>query len=83
MPALHYPVVMLDFGKIRTLREAAGLNQEQAAKKAGIGSKSRWADIESGARANITIDTLDRIAAALDVEPADLLVKVKAKRGSK
>lgn len=81
MTVLDYPIWMLDYEKIRTLREKLGLNQEEAAKLAGLGSKSRWSDIETGERANVRLDTLGKIAAALKVEPADLLLKKK--RGGK
>lgn len=72
---------MLDFEKIRILRKKLGLNQEDAAKLAGLGSKGRWADIETGERANVRLDTLGKIATALKVEPAELLLKKK--RGGK
>ena len=64
---------MVDFLKIKRLREAKELSQEAAAKLAGIPSRQRWNDIESGRKPNITIDTLDKIARALGVKAADLL----------
>ena len=51
---------------IRGARLAAGLSQEDAAGRAGVGYK-RWQEIEAGA-ANPTIRTLDRIAITLGVE---------------
>lgn len=51
---------------IRRERLAAGLSQEEAAARASIGYK-RWQEVESG-RVNMTIRTLARIAAALDVD---------------
>ena len=56
---------MLDVGKIRRLREAAGLSQGQSAQKAGIGTRQRWHGIESGANLNIELETLYRIAKAV------------------
>lgn len=51
---------------IRRERLAAGLSQEEAAARASIGYK-RWQEIETG-RVNLTIRTLARMAAALDVD---------------
>jgi transcriptional regulator with XRE-family HTH domain len=62
----------LDAKKLRKAREAAGLTQEDAARRARVGSRQRWNDIEHGRR-NISLDTLDRIAAALGVSAKDLL----------
>src|SRR5438094_505298 len=65
---------LLDVAKMRKIRLARGLSQEEAAKRAGIrGGKARWANIETGRRANITMDTLARIAAALECDPTELL----------
>jgi transcriptional regulator with XRE-family HTH domain len=64
--------VLRDIAKrIRDERLAAGLSQEEAAARASIGYK-RWQEIE-GARANLTVRTLARIAAALDVEFWDIV----------
>jgi transcriptional regulator with XRE-family HTH domain len=52
--------------RIRAARLAAGLSQETAAERSGVGYK-RWQEIEGGA-ANPTIRTLDRIATTLGVE---------------
>jgi transcriptional regulator with XRE-family HTH domain len=51
---------------IRRARLVAGLSQEDAAARSGIGYK-RWQEIEGGA-ANPTIRTLDRIATTLGIE---------------
>lgn len=66
---------VLDTGKMRQLREKLGLTQEQAAERAGLPSRARWNDIESGRKINITLGTLDAIAKALHVHGADLLKK--------
>jgi transcriptional regulator with XRE-family HTH domain len=50
---------------IRHARLAAGLSQENAAARSGVGYK-RWQEIEAGS-ANPTIRTLDRIATTLGV----------------
>jgi DNA-binding XRE family transcriptional regulator len=64
----------LDTEKLRSAREKAGLTQEQAAQKSGIGrTRQKWSDLENGERTNITLNTLDRIAAALGVKAKDLL----------
>lgn len=73
-------VGLLDVEKIRELRTARGWTQQQAADHADLpGGKVRWGDIETGRRANVTLETLERIADALGVEPRDLL-KAKPRR---
>jgi transcriptional regulator with XRE-family HTH domain len=73
---------LLDTEKMKALRLAKGLSQHAAAALAGLrGGRSRWADIETGTRPNITLETLASIAAALECDPADLLAtKPPAKR---
>ena len=66
-------VVPIDTLKIKTLREALGWTMQQAADAAGIRSRQRWNDIESGIRPNPTIDTVQRMAQALGVKVDDLL----------
>lgn len=56
---------------IRRLRKDAGLSQEQLAFDAGI-KRSYLSDMERGVR-NPTVRAVGRIAAALNVSPADLL----------
>jgi transcriptional regulator with XRE-family HTH domain len=63
----------LDIEKIKTLRERAGLSQAEAAAKAGLKTRQRWHQIESGTITNIELDTLERIAKALGVKAKDLL----------
>jgi len=36
--------------QVRAARKAAGLTQEAAARHAGLGSRTRWAEYESGMR---------------------------------
>lgn len=69
---------MLDTDKIRTLRERRGLTQAQAAMAAGLSqsenaARQRWNAIESGREANITMETLERIAKALGARAKNLL----------
>lgn len=75
MPAKRdRPRDILDRSKMRELRKALGLTQQQAAERAGMtGGKAQWSDVETGRSGGITLDTLARIAAALECEPADLL----------
>lgn len=81
MALLQYDPLMLDTAKVKQLRKALKLNQETAAELAGLTGRSQWNDIESGRRSNITLDTLGKVAGALKVEPAELLLK--RKRGAK
>ena len=65
--------IALDTAKIRALREKLGYTHQQAAEKAGIVGRQAWNDIENGRRQNITLQSLERIAAALGVKAKDLL----------
>lgn len=56
---------------VRRLREEAGLSQEQLAFDAGM-KRSYLSDMERGVR-NPTVRAVGRLAAALEVPPADLL----------
>ena len=64
---------MLDTDKLKALRLKRGLTQEEAAQKAGFNGKQRWNNIENGREANITMETLGKIAEALECKPKDLL----------
>ncbi len=57
--------------RVQGVRIAAGLTQEEAALRAGLGYK-RWQDIEQG-RQGSTLKTLVRVANALGVPFWDLL----------
>jgi transcriptional regulator with XRE-family HTH domain len=58
--------------KLRRLRRGRAWTQEELAEKAGI-SPSTIVEIERGKRQNPHPGTLGKLAAALDVKPADLL----------
>ena len=64
---------MLDLEKIKALRLKAGLTQDQAAKKANMGGRASWNHIESGRKANVTMQVLGKLARALGVKPRDLI----------
>lgn len=57
--------------ELRTLRRARRLTQKQLAELAGI-EQATISKIESGTDYNYTRDTIQRLSAALDVEPAEL-----------
>ena len=64
----------LDRAKIKRLREQAALTHAAAAERAGLkGRRQAWYDIEAGRRANIKLETLERVAKALGVKAKDLL----------
>ena len=66
-------LVVLDTAKVRELRLKRGLSMVQAAADAGFNNRQRWYAIESGRKENITLETLNSIAAALGVRAKDLL----------
>jgi DNA-binding XRE family transcriptional regulator len=66
------PMQVFDHKRMRELREGCGLTQAAAAKRANM-PQSRWSDIESGARTNVTVETMGRVAAALGCNAQDLL----------
>ena len=64
---------MAAFGqKVKTLRKAAGLSQEELAKKLGFSHKSSISKIELG-RADIPTGKIEPLAEALGVDPGALL----------
>ncbi len=64
-------------GRIRALREASGLTQEQLAERAGLNEKYIQ-DLESGRRANPGLDVLNSLALALEVPVYALLYEPEA-----
>lgn len=68
--------ILKQFGEwLRTIRKKSGLSQEDLAEKAGF-SRSYYTEIETGKR-NISLLNLHRLAEALGVTPADLLISQK------
>jgi transcriptional regulator with XRE-family HTH domain len=59
--------------KIKRLREKKGLSQERLARLADV-SNNTVVNIESGKQKNPTVDTISKIAKALDVSIEELLV---------
>jgi transcriptional regulator with XRE-family HTH domain len=64
---------MLDTKKIEARRKSLGFSQEEAATRAGLASRQAWNNIASGRKANVTMDTLKKIAEALECDPRDLI----------
>ncbi len=64
---------MLDTGKMEQRRRALDLSQREAAVRAGLAGRQAWNNIASGRKANITLDTLNRIARALECDPRELI----------
>jgi transcriptional regulator with XRE-family HTH domain len=64
------PIVKLA-AKLRALRERRGMSQEQLAEAAGLG-RSHLARLET-ARQDPTLTTIEKLAKALKVKPAELL----------
>ncbi len=73
----------LDRQKMRDRRRELGLTQTAAAELAGMpGGASAWSDVEAGRRGNVTLETLARIATALQCDARDLITDPPApKRG--
>ena len=59
-------------GRIRKIRKAAGLTAQEAAERVGMHPVT-WSDVERGKNANPTINTLKKVAEALEVNIGDLL----------
>lgn len=61
-----------DFAKADRLRRERGLTMQQAAERAGIVSRQRWHQLIRRP-GDVALSTLERVAKALDVTPADLI----------
>ena len=73
----------LNVPEIRRRRQLLGINQVQAASRAGW-SIQRWNNIEAGRRRALDPDTFHALAQALECQMEDLLVKeIKPKVSSR
>ena len=84
MEALESPDMgqELDREKMKSLRIAADLSQGAAAAAAEItGGAGQWSDIENGRKANVTLETLSKIAAALKCDARDLIKPPNKRKG--
>lgn len=67
----HLPLVSTFPARLRALRERAGLSQQQLSDRAGV-RKATVSDLERGVKSP-SLSTLDAVAQALGVPPAELL----------
>ena len=75
MPISNDPLTT--FGaRVRELRQAAGISQEELAHRAGM-HRTYVGSVERGER-NVAILSLRKIATALRVTPAELLTETRA-----
>jgi len=58
--------------RLRELREARGLSQLQLSERAGV-RQATISELESGKKLRLDFGILDRLCAALGVEPGELL----------
>ena len=65
----------VDRQKIASLRRAQMLTMEEAAKRAGLGTRQRWYSVEAGQRENVLADTLYAVAQALGVTMDELMIQ--------
>lgn len=61
--------------KLKQQREAIGMTQVQLAEQIGV-RQATISDLERGKSSRLDLDLLDRLCAALDAEPGDLLERV-------
>ena len=62
-------------GRVKELRRAAGLEEQELARRAGI-SLQTVSNLETGRLRDLKLSTLSKIAAALSVSPEELLSPV-------
>lgn len=74
---------MVNRAAIKLRREALGYTFEEAARQAGWKGKQRWYAIESGARPNLSADTLYLVARALACSMDELMLPPKTKTPKK
>jgi transcriptional regulator with XRE-family HTH domain len=63
----------LDIEYLKKLRDRKGWTLAEAATQAGLKSAQHYENIESGRSANVTLTTLDKLAAAYGVSPKSLI----------
>lgn len=63
---------MIESSKIKRIREKLGLSQEKLARLADV-SNNTIINIEAGKQQNPTVDTINKIAKALNVSIEDLI----------
>ncbi len=63
---------MIESSKIKRIREKMGLSQEKLARLADV-SNNTIINIEAGKQQNPTVDTIKKIAEALNVSVEDLI----------
>jgi len=69
--------ITLEFGaSVKGLRQRLGLSQEALAKRAGL-HRTYIVEVEGGGR-NVTLKTMERLARALEVSIATLLMQIGA-----
>jgi len=61
---------------LAALRQKAGLTQTELAEAVGV-RQATISDLETGKSRRIELDLLDRLASALRVHPASLIVRVE------
>lgn len=75
---LQRPVTPLRI-EVRAMREAKGWSQGELAERAGV-TRATVNRIEMGRTRSIDLDTLEKLARALDVAPGLLIVSVSEKK---
>jgi DNA-binding XRE family transcriptional regulator len=63
----------VDFGKIKELRLKLGINQTEAAKRAGWETQQQWANFENGKRPDPRLSSIVRVCRVLGCKVIDLL----------
>lgn len=67
--------VLINIARIAERRVELGLTQQEAAERAGLGTRMRWNDVEHGKRTRCSADVLYRVALALAVRMEDLIIE--------